>query len=344
MNRCKMILSAISVVACVILSSCSFTAENDIYQKDIFALDTFINLKIYGDNGEQNGEIAEEKIAELENILSVTRQGSDVFNINANPTALTNVSDDTLSVLKTANEISSLTDASFDVSVYPLVKLWGFTTDENKVPTQSQLDKALPFVDYKKISLDESNKTIALDDGMQIDLGAIAKGYIAEEVAETLKENGVESAVLAFGGNIQTVGLKNGSNWQIGVKYPDTTNNFGVLSVGETAIVTSASDQRYFEENGKKYHHIIDPSTGYPAENGTLSVTVVCESGARADGFSTALFVMGAEKAVELYKTVDDVEFIILTDNNRVYVTEGLKDSFTLSEDYKHLNVEYINS
>lgn len=342
MNRCKMILSILSLTACVLLGSCNFDSKSEIYEKDIFALDTFINLKIYGDNGEENGDIAERKITELENTLSVTRSGSDVSDINSNPTFSTKVSEDTVSILKTAADISKVTDGAFDVSVYPIVKLWGFTTDENKVPTQSEIDSALPLVDYTKISLDEGNQTVTLDENMQIDFGAVAKGYIAQETANALKENGVESAVLAFGGNIQTIGLKNGEQWQIGVRYPDTTDNFAVLSVGETAIVTSAADQRYFEENGKRYHHIIDPKTGFPAENGTLSVTVVCPNGARADGFSTALFVMGAEKAAELYKAVDDIDFIILTSDNKVYVTEGLRERFTLSEDYEYLNIEYV--
>ena len=157
-----------------------------------------------------------------------------------------------------------------------------------------------------------------------------------------LKDNGFESAVLSFGGNIQTIGTKNGELWKVGVKYPFTEDSFAILGVEETSVVTSATDQRYFEEGGKMYHHIINPKNGYPADNGTFSATVICESGAKADALSTSLFVMGIDKAKELYKKSDDFEFIILDEEDNVYVTSGLKDNFKLSDSYDYLNIEYV--
>ena len=334
----KIIIASIFTVLCIGLTGCDFNADTP-YEREIFALDTFINLKIYGANGEENAELAEEKITELEALLSVTNPGSDISRINSHNSDITKVSVDTVNVIQAALDISQRTDGAFDISIYPVVKLWGFTTGENSVPSQSEINKALELVDFGKISV--HNGTVSLEENMQIDLGAIAKGYIAQQVTELIKQNGTESAVLSFGGNIQTVGLKNGEKWKIGLKYPDTQDNYAILSVGEVSIVTSAADQRYFEENGVRYHHIIDPSTGCPAESGIESVTVVCDDGTKADGLSTALFVMGIEKASELYRCSNDFDFVILYDNT-VYVTGGLADSIEFTEEYDYLNTEII--
>ncbi len=312
------------------------------YDKSIFALDTFINLRLYDSNAAQNAELAEKRITELENILSVTNNESDVSKINSSSGEDVPVDDVTFNVITTAADVSERTYGALDISVYPIVKLWGFTTDSFSVPSQAEIEAELKNVDYTKLSINESSHSVMLSDNMQIDLGAVAKGYISEDIKNLLKEKGVESAVLSFGGNIQTIGTKNGELWKVGIKYPFTEDSFAVLSVGESAVVTSATDQRFFEEHGKKYHHIIDPKTGYPVENGTFSATVVCESGAKADALSTSLFVMGVDDAKKLYKSSDDFEFIILNEDNTVYVSGGLKGSFKLSDDYSNLKVEFV--
>lgn len=332
--------AAIGFALIFLLAGCSATTDEP-YSTEIYALDTYINLKIYGESGKENAALAESKITELENTLSVTKPESDVTKINSGSGEDIQVTQDTVNVINTALEVSSQTDGALDISVYPVVTLWGFTTDENRVPSDAEIDNALPLVDYSKISVDEC--TVRIDSGMKLDLGAVAKGYIAEKTAQALKENGVDSAVLSFGGNIQTVGTKGGELWKVGVKYPDTADCFGILSIGETAVVTSAADQRYFEDNGKKYHHIIDPSTGYPAESGAASVTVVCENGARADALSTAIFVMGIDKAIEVYKNCGDFEFIFLDENDKVYITEGISENFELSDGFGELEVEVVN-
>ena len=361
MNKTKIRLSAVLISMCILLTSAGCqkakveTAESESskvsqssksfpapYDKEVFALDTFINLRLYSENAEEQAKLAEDRITELEDILSVTNEGSDVSKLNSSSGKNVQVNDDTYNVIITAENVSKLTDGALDISVYPIVKLWGFTTDKFEVPSQSDIDSELKRVDYRKINIDESNHSVQLDENMQIDLGAVAKGYISEDIKNLLKEKGVESAVLSFGGNIQTIGTKNGDPWKVGVKYPFTEDSFAILSVEETAVVTSATDQRYFEENGKMYHHIIDPKSGYPVDNGTFSTTVVCESGAKADALSTSMFVMGIDGASKLYKNSDDFEFVILEENGTVYVTEGLKDKFKLSESYSGLSVEFV--
>ena len=369
MKRIKIILSAV-LISCILISAsgCRNSVQKetesqnsvksnestksdkatpsknfpDPYDKSVFALDTFINLRLYSDNAESAAQLAADRITELEDILSVTNENSDVSILNNNTGEPVEVDDDTFNVINTAIDVSAVTDGALDISVYPIVKLWGFTTDEHKVPNQSDIDKELKKVDYTKIVIDKNSQSVQLAKNMQIDLGAVAKGYISEDVKNLLKENGVESAVLSFGGNIQTIGTKNGELWKVGIKYPFTEDSFAILSVEETAVVTSATDQRYFEENGKMYHHIIDPKSGFPVDNGTFSTTVVCESGAKADALSTSIFVIGIDKAKELYKNSDDFEFVILDEEDNVYVTTGLKDNFKLSDSYNYLNVEYV--
>lgn len=336
----KIKLFTLIVMLFFVFCACNTLKEPEPFSKDIYALDTFINLKIYGDNPEVVTEIAEQEIYRLEGLFSVTDKNSEVYRINTESGDIP-VSKDTTEIIDLAAEISQKTDGALDITVYPLVKLWGFTTDENYVPTESEIEEKLRLVDYHKINVNADASCVSVEENMQIDLGAVAKGYIAWEISDLLKSNGVDSAILAFGGNIQTIGTKNGESWRVGVRYPDTNDNFAVLNVGETAIVTSAADQRFFEQDGVVYHHIIDPKTGKPAQSGVKSATVICSNGAVADGLSTALFVMGVENAINLYKNNGGFDFIILTDDDKLYLTDGIKDSFEPTELYK--NIEIVN-
>ncbi len=340
----KKILCVVCIVPAFIFGGCaSANNDADMYQTEIYALDTYITMTLYNCDGEGNAAAAQEKISQLEQLLSVTAESSDTARINGSMGESTTVSEETLDVINTALEVSEQTDGALDISIYPVIKLWGFTTDSYSVPQLSELEEALALVDYKKINVDNSEKAVTLDKGMMIDLGAVAKGYIAGETAVLLKENGVESAVLSFGGNVQTIGLKpDGSSWTVGIKYPDTNDSFALLNVCETAVVTSAGDQRYFEEEGIRYSHIIDPSDGYPADSGVLSATVVCEDGAYADALSTALFVMGADKSAELYAEYGDFDYIILTENT-VYVTNGIAENIELTDNYSYLEIEVVD-
>ncbi len=342
MKQCAaLIIIAVTVIISAGCYSKNDYAQKEPYKREMFALDTIISFTIYNGNAQEVSELSEELIKTLEKQLSVTDENSEINRMN-NASEPVKVSQDTFNVMKTACEVYELSEGSLDPTIYPIVKLWGFTTGENRVPTSNEIQKTIPLVNASVIVLNESNLTITVPKKTELDLGAVAKGYISQKVKELMKENGVESAVLSFGGNIQTIGQKNGEPWKIGVKYPFTQDSFIILDIGETAIITSATDQRYFTHDGKSYHHIIDPKNGYPVENGTLSVTVVCKDGTKADALSTALFVMGQKRAEEYWRKNGGFEYLLLDDNSNVYVTSGLKNKMKLSEEYDYLKLNFI--
>ena len=235
--------------------------------------------------------------------------------------------------MKRALELNKETDGAFDIAIYPVMEAWGFPTQNFRVPSADELTGLLKHVDAAKILYDKDTREISFeDDQMKIDLGGIAKGYTSSRIMDIFKENGITSGLVNLGGNVQALGTKtDGSNWRVAVQSPDDTEDYlGVLSIRDKAVITSGGYERYFEQDGVTYHHIIDPKTGYPAENGLVSVTIVSSDGTLADGLSTSLFIMGEEKAAEFWKAhSDEFEAILETDDGTIYVTEGLKDSFT---------------
>lgn len=325
----------------LLLSGCATknTANAQKHEAMTFAMDTLMMLTVYDKNGEQILVDAEQEIRRLENLLSVTIEDSDIakLNHNAGKEAVA-ISDDTMSLLQVGNDINVLTNGCYDMTVSPIVKAWGFTEETHKVPSQQEIDILLPLVNHNAVTVDTENKTAYLEqDKMAVDLGGIAKGYTSDCVVNLLKEKGVSSAIISLGGNVAAVGNKpDGSPWKIAVENPLNNGNgdyVGLLTVTDKFAVTSGGYQRYFEQDGKKYHHIIDPHTGYPAESGLISVTIVCDNGTKADGLSTALFVMGLEKGLDLWRQSDDFEVIFITDDHKVIATEGIAEQFAFSEE-----------
>jgi len=208
---------------------------------------------------------------------------------------------------------------------------------------EETIQSLLPLVDYTQIQYDAATGVVTLPEGMEIDLGSVAKGYAGQLAAQMLREHGVQSALLNLGGNVQTVGTKpDGSPWQIGIKDPQGEDAMMVLSVEDQAVVTSGGYERYFEQDGQTYWHIMDPSTGHPADSGLLSVTIVGKQGIICDGLSTSLFVMGLEKAADLWAQSGDFEAVFVTASGEVYITEGLQDRFALTEQYADTPVSVI--
>lgn len=292
-------------------------------------MDTIIELTAYGTNSEAALEKAAEKIKQLEKELSATDENSAVNRINTAKGKAVAVSGNVLVPLRAALDISEKSAGALDVTVYPVVKAWGFISKDYRVPKEGELSRLLNKVGYKNISVGDSG--VFVPDGFEIDLGSVAKGYTSQCVCDILKENGAEGAVVSLGGNVQTVGSKpDGSKWRVAVCDPDNPDSgiIGTLTVGETAVVTSGGYQRFFEQDGKKYHHIIDPSTGKPAESGLKSVTVVCSDGTYADGLSTALFVLGLEKSIDYQEKYGGFDAVFVSDDGTVTVTDGLKGSF----------------
>ena len=300
--------------------------------RTVFAMDTVMNLTAYG-GGEEVLDQAEARIRQLEKLFSSTDPESEIYAVNRDGQAA--VSEDTFALTEYGLQLCGQTEGALDLSVYPVVKAWGFTTGQFRVPAAEELAELLSHVDYRRIRLDPENRTISLEPGMMMDLGSIAKGYTGDQVAGILAENGVEHALLDLGGNIQTLGAKpDGSDWRIAVQNPEdpsSDNYLGIVEVRDCAVVTSGGYERYFEgSDGTRYWHIMDPATGRPADSGLVSVTIVGESGAYCDAMSTSLFIMGADRAAQFWREHGDFDMILAGEDHQITVTEGLRDRFTL--------------
>ena len=326
--------------ALLFLTGCSAESSSpEPVQGTFFAMDTVMDFTIYGESGLIDQ--SESLIASLESLVSVTDADSELYAINQ--TGSGTLTGKASSLMEQALEICRRTDGALDLSIYPIVRAWGFTTGSYQVPDEAEIQALLPLVDYRKIQYDAATGTVTLPEGMEIDLGSVAKGYAGQLAAQMLREHGVQSALLNLGGNVQTVGAKpDGSPWQIGIKDPQGEDAMMVLSVEDQAVVTSGGYERYFEQDGQTYWHIMDPSTGHPADSGLISVTIVGDEGVVCDGLSTALFVMGLEKATDLWAQSGDFEAVFVTASGEVYITVGLRDRFALTEQYADTPVSVI--
>ena len=325
--------TAYLLVALILLALCASAAlAEEKATKDLFAMDTHISITAYGETAPEALEAAEALLLERERLWSVTLEGSDIHALNHADGEEVTVSEATADVLSLALEMAESTGGAYDPTIYPLVSLWGFTTGEYRVPEVDEIERMLELIDYGAVSIDGC--TVALKKGMQLDLGAVGKGYTADLVVEQLKENGIESALISLGGNIQTIGSRpDGSDWQIGIRAPWENGNLGVLEMSDMAVVTSGGYENYFEdEAGNIYWHILDPATGYPANSGLQSVTVIGEQGRLCDALSTSLFVMGAEKAEEYWRANGGFDMLLVTDGGEIILTEGIAGRFTLSD------------
>lgn len=325
------------------LTACGETAAES-ETRTVYAMDTVMNLTVYGENAAAALESAEKELHTLdEAVLSRTAEGSELYALNtSNGETVECGADDILpALIETALTISDATDGAFDPTLAPVLDAWGFTKDERCVPSADELKELLSHTGCGKVALEKTADgwTVTLLDGAQLDLGGIAKGYAADLLRAQLEKEGVTSATLDLGGDVFVMGRKtDGSDWRIAVKDPaDTESYLGVVSAADKFIVTSGVYERYFEENGVRYHHILDPKTGCPAESGLVSVTVLCENGAWADALSTACFVLGPDGALALRDDLadqgTDFELILVTDDGRVLYTDGLADAFTPNDE-----------
>lgn len=329
--------------AAIIFSSC---AMGDVpAEKTVFAMDTYMKLTAYGNNGSEAISASEKKISELEKLWSVTDENSEIFSINNSGGKPVSLSRDTADLLSLSLEISEMTDGALDCTMYPVLKEWGFTTGEYKIPDDEKIAELLENTGYENIAFDGANVT--MPENFQIDLGAVGKGFTGDIVSEIMRENGVTSALLDLGGNIQTVGNKpDGTPWKIGLRDPLGDGLFGVLELSDKAAVTSGGYERYFVgEDGETYWHILDPETGKPAKSGIISATAVGKNGGVCDALSTSLFVMGLQKSEEFWKRHGsqlDFEMVLVTEDGRIFITEGLEKSFTPNRDFSDSEVNVI--
>ena len=325
-------VSAVSESSSAEESTSSSSSDADASSsRDIFAMDTYMTVTAYGPNAETAVDQAKQEIERLDALLSTGEETSEVAQINANGGGP--LSEDTTYLLERSLELYDSTNGVFDIAIYPIMDAWGFTTGNYTVPSDETIENLLSLTDANDIIYDKDKLSISFaKDGMKIDFGGIAKGYTSGRIADIYRECGVTSGLINLGGNVQVVGTKtDGSKWRVAVQSPEAEDDYlGILSTADRAVITSGGYERYFEQDGVKYHHIIDPSTGHPANNGLVSVTIVSADGTLADGLSTSLFIMGKDKAAEYWRTHSDEFDTILEDEDGIlYVTEGIADDFT---------------
>lgn len=325
------------------IAGCILQYRNETVNKEctrqLFAMDTVMFFTAYGKNSEQAVDAAVKEVQRLDELLSTGNPDSEVSAINSKGSGT--LSDDTKTILTEATEIYRETDGLFDVTIYPLMQLWGFPTQEYHVPTESELQKALAKVDASQIVIEGDQVTLGT--GQQMDLGGIAKGYTSARIMEIYREYGITSGMVSLGGNVQTLGTRpDGKDWNIGIQNPDGQQGslLAALPVENKAVITSGGYERYFEEDGNTYIHILNPKTGYPADSGLVSVSIISENGMLADALSTSLYLMGEEKAAEYWRTHADAFDMILEDKDgTLYVTEGLSQEIQTDNTMIVLNI-----
>lgn len=333
----RLTISLLLIFSLVILGGCS--KDNKVTEplsRSEVLMGTVVTVSLYDSNDESILDKVFDKVKELESTLSINENGTLVDEINEEAGIKpVQVDDDTYNIVKKGLEYSKLSNGLFDISVGPIVKLWNIGLPEAKVPTQEEIDEKLPLIGYSDIEIDDTNKTIFLKrEGMMIDLGGIAKGYTADVISDILTEEGVKSAIINLGGNVYAHGKKpNGDDWKIGIQDPFTERGgiVGTITASNKSVVTSGIYERYIEKDGIKYHHILSPATGYPYDNEIAGITIVSDKSVDGDALSTSVFAMGVEEGMNFVNTLDGIDAIFITKDNKVYITDGLKSIFTLT-------------
>lgn len=327
------------------IGGCSWKQNQDMaeHSESFFAMDTYMTFTAYGTDAEPAILAAEDKIREMEELWSVTDKNSDVYAVNHSSGQTVTVDWKTAELLSYALDMAEETNGALEPTIYPVLTAWGFTTGENRVPAETELAELLEKVGYDKVEL--NNDQIQMEPGGMIDLGAVGKGYAGDEAAQILRERGITAALLDIGGNIQAIGTKpDGSDWRVGLKDPFSGGVLGIIQVSDVAVVTSGNYERFFiGEDGKVYGHIIDPATGHPVENGIASVSVIASEGKLCDALSTALFVMGLENAQDYWRQHRNYEMILIMEDGDIYLTEGIRDSFSLNSEYRNMKINVID-
>ena len=326
---------AIIIVAISSIGSCFDNVIVVESERELYAMDTYMTFKVYGKDREKALNEIVSRVQELDEIFSISKNGA-ISELNKEKSLDDN--EEVIELIKTANDISNETDGALDITVYPLMDEWGFVSKEYKIPDDEKIKDILKSVNYNYVNIDDDE--ITLENDAKVDLGSIVKGYTGDIIADVLKRYNVKYAIASLGGNIEIYKKKpDGKPWKIGVDNPFKENEGDNTTIGDItindgrdgkAIITSGDYERYFEKDGKRYHHILDPKTGYPVDNGVRSVTIVSGNGTFADALSTTLFVLGKDKAKEYWKNhSDEFDYVMVMEDKTIIVSEGLKDDFT---------------
>lgn len=320
-------LPVIGIISAILIAISGCSEKKSV--QSFFAMNTYMTFTIYGTESEELSGSLQKEIYKLERLWSVTDENSDVYKINNSEGRTVLVDEKTAQLIDFSLIMSEKTGGAFNPTIYPVLKAWGFTTGNNRIPTAEEISETLSRTGCGKIKTD--GNSVTAEKGTMVDFGGAAKGYAGDIAVDYLKNKGVTSALLDIGGNIQAIGTKpDGSSWKIGLRSPFSDGIAGTIEITDKAVVTSGNYERFFiGEDGKKYGHIINPVTGYPVENDLASVTIIGKEGKVCDALSTALFVMGYEGAVDFYKETGGFDMILITEDEEIHITEGIADSFS---------------
>ena len=299
----------------------------------VYAMDTEVTCKIFSDERSRESDLVTNELKKLEKKLSRFVKKSEVWKINSNAGKKpVKVSRDTFELLAESKRYSELSGGLFDISIAPLMDLWGYKNSLSP-PENDRIEKTVSLVNYMDLILNERKQTVMLrKPGQAIDLGAIGKGFAADRCTALLKNKGIDSAFISIGGSVSLIGRKpGGSLWSVGIRHPRKTGELiGVLQSESKHIVTSGDYERFFiDKNGRCWHHILNPKTGYPMNSGIASVTVVAHSAVQADALSTIIFLSGIGEAYRYIEQFADIQIIIIDEKSNIYITQGLKDFFS---------------
>ncbi len=322
MIKLRKIIAA--MLSMILFCGCGGTSAQKM-EVTYFAMDTVMSFRVLGNNAAAEAAFAGlgGMLGKYEKKWSVTDPESVIAAANRGESVV--LDPQTAELIQFALEMNELTDGALDITMYPVLREWGFTTGEYKVPDDDRIAELLMLTGCEKVQLSDS--VLSLADGAQIDLGAVAKGYAGDLISEHFRECGVTSALLDLGGNIHTIGSNpDGTPWRLGIRSPFGEGNIAVLELSDKAAVTSGGYERYFTENGVDHSHILDPKTGAPADSGLVSVTIVGAEGRLCDALSTALYVMGAEAAERLWQEQGGFDMILIESNGDMLITEGLEN------------------
>lgn len=336
--------TCVVIIAFILLfsTSCSRINKNmdTAVEREGFHMGTVISVKIYGEKAKEAADEVFKRIAEIESIMTINEQCSEIGRLNEQSGKNSvKLSSESIYVLEKAKAFSKLSEGAFDVTIGPLVKAWGVFTDNPRIPPRDEIKNYLKLVNYNDLHVDSRNLTAYLaKENQVVDLGGIAKGYAGDEAVKILKKYNIKSAFVNLGGNVVVHGKKpDGSPWVIGVQNPRAVNGkiIGTVRVSDKAVVSSGDYERFFEKDGIRYHHILDPRTGYPSRSGLIGTTVISDLSIDADALSTSIFVLGLDKGMKLIENIKGVEAIFVTSDKKVYTTSGLKDIFIFKDESK---------
>ena len=295
--------------------------------------DTVITITLYGSDKQEYIDGCFALAEHYENLLSNTVEGSDIWNINEAAGEAVEVDDDTIYLLEKGLYYSELSEGRFDITIGQVADLWHFSDNDGEVPDDADIEEAVSTVDYTAVSIEGNTVTLTNPDA-KIDLGGIAKGFIADKMKEYLTGEGIESGIINLGGNVIVLGVKpDGSDYNVGIQKPFDTLNSSIagITVSDCSVVSSGVYERYFEVDDTLYHHILDTETGYPVESDIYGVTIVSESSVDGDGLSTTCFTLGIEDGIELIESIENTEVIYITSDYELYYSSGIDDEIALT-------------